>query len=113
MKRILFFIVVIASFVIINNLIHSIYNLSQKKDLITKTKDQLTREQQENARLKKLVSQAEQPQFVEEEARNKLQMVKPGEQIVIVPTSAPEETGVNRRNRNGDPKWKQWIDLFL
>ena len=112
MKRILFFIVVIASLVIINNLIHSIYNLSQKKDLITKTQDQLQQAREENAKLKKLLSTSGTTQFVEKEARDKLQMVKPGEEIVIVPSVTPEPAGTNT-GQGRRPYWQQWLNLFF
>jgi len=54
------------------------------------------------------------PEFIEEEARNKLNMAKPGETIVILPP--------NIKNLNSDykaqfspqiPNWKKWWNLFF
>lgn len=113
MKRILFFIVVGASLVIINNLIHSIYNLSQKKDLITQTKSQLAKEQEENSKLKQLVAEATKPQFVDEEARDKLQMVKPGEEAVIMPPLPSDGGRTDDLGKQEKPHWQQWLGTFF
>lgn len=112
MKRILFFIVVIASLVVINNLVHSIYNLSQKKDLITQTKAELNQEKQKNTELKKLVAESTKPQFVEEQARDKLQLVKPGEAVVIMPTM-PEEHAAQNVSESEKPHWQEWLEVFF
>ncbi len=41
MKKIVFFVITISSLFIINNLVHSIYNLWQKQDLMVKAKTEL------------------------------------------------------------------------
>jgi len=54
------------------------------------------------------------PDFIEEEARNKLNMAKPGEIIVILP---PNLEGVlNRPQAHTEPpipNWKKWWNLFF
>ncbi|MEK7571495.1 MAG: septum formation initiator family protein [Patescibacteria group bacterium] len=111
-KRIAFFIVIIASIVIINNLVNSIYTLLQKKDLLVSSQQSLDKEKQENQELQKKLAQASKAQFVEEEARNKLFLAKPGEDIVIVPTSmlAPSPSVTPPPHRQN---WEKWIDLFF
>src|SRR3989344_7628924 len=88
LKKIVFFIFIILSLFIINDFIHSIYNLWQKNDLVERAKQTLDTEKKKNIELKSRLKTVTAPQFVEEEARNKLFLVKHGEGIVVV---APTE----------------------
>ena len=52
--------------------------------------------------------------FIEEEARNKLNMAKVGETIVILPPNLKEVIG-RKENQLTKPlsNWYQWLNLFL
>ena len=54
------------------------------------------------------------PEFIEEEARNKLNMAKPGETIVILPPNLGEFLN-HPKNKDSPslPNWKKWWDLFF
>lgn len=114
MKKIVFFIVLIASVFVINNLIRSIYTLWQKNDLIVDAQKELTRQKQENQSLKSEVSYAESKEFIEEVARNKLLMVKPGEQGVLIPQDLVQviATSSAKENKN-ESNWRKWLKLFF
>jgi cell division protein FtsB len=113
-KKIGFFIVIIILLVTINNLIHSIYTIWQKQDLILQAQRDLTVEKKENQRLKRDIAQVNKPQFIETEARNKLLLAKPGEGIVILPKNqlitppSPAQRIVDKQ-----PNWQKWWDLFF
>ena len=112
MKKIAFFIVLILSLFIINNLVRSIYNLWQKQDLFTKAKNEVILEKKRNDALKKQLSVVSNPEYVEEQARNKLLLRKNGEKIVLIPSIAqpkPKSQVAVKKEAN----WKQWIDLFF
>jgi cell division protein FtsB len=113
-KKIAFFIIVLILLVTINNLIHSIYSIWQKQDLIIQAQKNLTVEKEENQRLKKEISQVNRPQFIESEARDKLLLAKPGEGIVILPknklTASP--TPINQ-TVDKRPNWQKWWDMFF
>ena len=87
-KRIGFFVILIASIFIINNLVRSIYSLWQKKSLVEEAQVSVEEEKRKNMKLKNKLSLVEDQNFVEEEARNKLFLVKPGEQVVVLPDRA-------------------------
>lgn len=113
-KKIAFFIVILILLLTINNLIHSIYAIWQKQDLIIQAEKNLAVEKEENQKLKKDIAQVNRPQFIESEARNKLLLAKPGEGIVILPkdqlatnSSTPNHVVDNRAN------WKKWWDIFF
>ncbi len=52
--------------------------------------------------------------FIEEEARNKLNMAKVGETVVILPPNLKEVIG-RKENQLTKPlsNWYQWLNLFL
>jgi len=54
-------------------------------------------------------------EFIEEEARNKLNMTKPGETIVILPENLKAALGQEETSQQNEesPNWKQWWELFF
>lgn len=111
MKKIIFFTVLIISFFIINNLIHSIYDLWQKKDLIAKAELELIHQKQENKKLRSELSYAESREFIEKEARDKLLLLKPNEQQVLIPQDLNQKREIESKDNTAN--WKKWWDLFF
>lgn len=113
-KKIVFFISIIFLLFVINDLSHSIYFLWQKSYLIDSAKHELAAEKKKNSDLKKSLEKVGMPQFVEEEARNKLFLVKPGEGIVVVaPTEyMPTPKQAEMKKKDMRPNWEKWRDLF-
>ena len=109
MKRVGFLIVVIVSLIIINGLIHSIYSLWNKQDLIKDANNRLAQEKSENARLKARLKEVNSPEFIEEEARNKLFLVKPGESPVILPDLSPTPKPKKEENIPNYQKWLKFL----
>lgn len=112
MKKAIFFLIIIFSSMIINNMVHSIYNLLGKETLLKKEKNELTNQTKEHEKLKKQLAKVNSPVFVEGEARNKLLLVKKGEEPVFISkrVSATSEKGVQKDHKK--PVWQQWLDLF-
>ena len=110
-KKILFLVAIIVCLIIINGLLHSIYNLWQKQDLVVKAKEELNREILANQELRVQLSYVKSDQFIEQEARNKLFMVKEGENSVIVPPDLIKKKG--EKKEIVLVPWQQWINLFV
>src|SRR5260221_1468488 len=114
MKRILFFGTIAICVIIILNLMHSIYTLWHKRDVMTVTKEKLIKEQQEQASLKKQLAVVQSQQFIEEEARNKLFLVKPGESELIISQDLLKNGNQGSLLHAKElPHWQQWINLFF
>lgn len=109
MKKFLFIIIVLILLVIINNLVRSMYDAWQKKDFITQAQKELSFQKQENQRLKSALSYSKTSEFIEKQARDKLFMVKKGEQKILIPQEE-KETEVKKENL---PNWQQWWNLFF
>jgi cell division protein FtsB len=111
MKRIAYFVVIILSLIAINNLLRSSISLWQKNDVLVRAQRQLDKEKKDHAELEKQLAVVQNPNFMEEEARNKLLLGKPGEQIVLVPT--PSITPVPQSKVSHESNVTQWKKLFL
>ena len=113
-KKITFFTIIVILLLIINDLIHSIYSIWQKQDLVIQAQKNLSAEKNENRELKKEIAQVNQPQFIETQARDKLLLAKPGESVVIMPR---EELGASTeaipKQVDMRPNWKKWWDIFF
>lgn len=115
MKRALFFIILIVSLFVINNLVRSIFNLWQKQQLVEQARKELSKEKEENQRLKNELSNVESQGFIEEQARNKLLLLKPEEQRILISdnlTSATE-SGKKSTSERKEANWKRWRELFF
>lgn len=111
MKKAGFILIVIVLLFIINNLVHSIYDLWQKQGLLTQAEKQLSAEKLKNTKLKTEISRAKSPQFIDEEARNKLFLVKPGEQEVLISKDLLSKSP--QKQAQNIPNWQKWWQLFF
>ena len=114
MKKVLFFIGILIALFIINGLVQSILTLSQKNSVIEKARREMLTQEKENKRLKQQLEAVKDPSFLEEEARNKLFLVKPGEQVVLIPSPSVTPTPPQQKTQmSTKPNWEQWFEYFL
>lgn len=86
-------------------------HLRQKEAGATKQKLEKLQTAQED--LKKRLEYVQTPDFVEEEARNKLGMSKPGESIAILPENIDKVMGIKEEEKSPEiPNWKKWGQIF-
>lgn len=112
MKKIAYILVVFGLVLIINSLIHSIYNLWQKQDLVTIAKKELDGQKELNQKLKAQIEYTKTPQFIEQQAHDKLFLVRPGQQEVLF-SDKPIFTEGDLKLESNLPNWRRWLDLFL
>lgn len=113
MKKIVFWIIIILWLNVLYQLSFSIYSLWQKQDVITLAQKNLEKSKKENENLKKEIVRAKTKTFIEEEARNKLFMIKNGEKTLIIPDNLIQVAKINSSDKSKDPNWKQWWSLFF
>jgi cell division protein FtsB len=108
-KRVIFIGFVIVSITIIQGLLVSTYDLWKKQDLIKSENLTLEQNKQENKELKAKLREVQTREFIENEARNKLFLSKPGEKEIILPSATPTP----KKEVIYIPNWKKWLDFFI
>jgi cell division protein FtsB len=112
MKKALYIVIVIVCLLIINGLLRSIYDLWSKQDLLVSAQKELEAEKLKNAKLKGELSFVQSDQFIDETAHNKLFLVKPGEQQVLISKDLISKNEAKKRAEN-IPNWQKWLQLFF
>jgi cell division protein FtsB len=112
MKKAIFILIVIVCILIINSLIHSIFDLWGKQDLVISAQKELESEKLKNAKLKGELSYVQSNQFIDETAHNKLFLVKPGEQQVLISQDLISKNEAKKKIEN-IPNWQKWLNLFF
>lgn len=72
--------------------------------------------QQENRLLTKQLQQVETIDFIEEQMRNKLNLAKPDETVVIIPEATIEKVLQQQQPKQPEitiPYWQGWLNLFI
>lgn len=115
MKKALFIIILIVSLFFINNFVRSIFNLWQKQSLVEREKLELVKAKEENQRLKEQLYYVQSPEFIEEQARNKLLLLKPEEQRILISDNLTMATqsGKKSKEKSKEANWKKWWELFF
>src|SRR4030042_3307544 len=112
MKKIAYIFVVLVLILIINSLIHSILDLWQKQDLLALAQYELDAQKQKNQKLKAQYEYVQTSQFIEEQAHNKLFLVKEGEQEVLISQKLLSQNEAKKRIEQKQ-NWQKWLDLFF
>lgn len=95
-------------------------NISQAKRVrgeISDKKKEIEQLQNEAKLIQEKIDQAQKPEFIEKEIRNRLGLVKESEIVVVLPEESvlrslspkvPEDLEILP-----DPNWKKWVKLFI
>lgn len=111
MKRI--FILIIGICLIVK-LTGDIRHLLKASEQVKLTGQRVLELEEEKKRLLEKKEYYQSEEFIEEEARNKLNMAKPGETIVILPPNVGELVGRSQKETFTPlPNWKKWWNLFF
>ncbi len=112
MKRILFFVILGVSILIMSNLLRSIYSLLQKHTLLEAAFSDAVRVQAENTALKKQLEVVNGPLFVENEARSKLLLSREHEAMVVLPKESQTHS-FSKQNGQKESPLAAWWSLFF
>ncbi|MBI2195934.1 MAG: septum formation initiator family protein [Candidatus Levybacteria bacterium] len=108
-NRLLTGIILLVGLYLISSLTKSTYSLWQKTEMVKEAERKRVAQEQRGEELKKQLEFSQTPEFVEKEAREKLNLGKPGETMIILPpfesTTSASEVAL--------PNWKKWLRLFF
>lgn len=100
------------SIAFVGNIIRTTTSLSGEDNIIKEAKDKLQKVTDENQNLKRQLAQVGSQEFIEKEARNKLNLGKEGEIVLILPSISPFLTPPPIP-ADSSPNWQKWMKIFL
>lgn len=114
--RVLRLVIIGVSAILVVNLSRSIWDLWRRRDILGERQSVLKRLETENKRLQRELEYAQSPEFIEQEARNRLGLGREGEEVVLLPKHQDsglrtEDSG--EKNKEELPNWKKWWRLFF
>lgn len=106
--------IIIVGIGLIVNLSRDILRLLRAADELKLAAQRVEELQKEGESLTQKKNYYQSETFIEEEARNKLNMAREGETVVILPPNLKEVLG-EKENQAAKPlpNWRQWLNLFL
>ena len=99
------------SLIFIIGLSRSIYSLWQKGSLVTEQETQRKKLEAENQVLQRKLAEAQSSPFIEKQARERLNLQREGEVVVVLPKNLP--TPQPQVVTLPVPSWQQWWKLFF
>ncbi|MBI5452000.1 septum formation initiator family protein [Candidatus Gottesmanbacteria bacterium] len=94
------------------NVARSWVKISQRAEIISLTQDRLQQAKDQNESLKRKLAEVESQEYIEREARNKLNKGREGEIVLILPSvspiAEPSPTPIDT-----SANWQKWVRLFL
>ncbi len=83
-----------------------------RKSLLIAKQQELVRLQKEQENLQNKLKLAQTPEFIEKEARERLNLAKVGETIILV-ESDETQAQIKEKETMIVPNWKKWWNLFF
>jgi len=114
-KKITFGVVILLSLVLAYNLITQIIDSVKSGDRLSQAADNVYKLEAKNKELKKKLSEVQSPEFIEQQARDKLGLGRPGETMVIIPDEKLKEVmGASQPAQQIRlPNWLGWLRVFF
>lgn len=108
-SRLITTVILILGFYLIFSLSKSTYDLWRKAETVKEAQEKRLEEERRNKELRKELEFTQSKEFIEEKAREKLGLVKPGETVVIIPPLEATQSAI----LEALPNWKKWWRLFF
>lgn len=114
-KLFIIIVIIIVALVILTSLGRQISNALSSGSRLDQAADELTRIQDKNRKLKEKLAEAKNPQIIESILRDKLNLQRPGETVVIIPEELLNKVlGVKKQVEEIKiPNWQGWLRLFI
>ena len=94
------------------SLIKSWVKLRERMGIVREMKMSVVEEQKKQEDLRRELAQAESDKYIEKQARDKLNMAKEGELIILLPSQALTPS-ITPTQTDSASNWYKWMRLFL
>lgn len=107
LKNVTFFTIAIG---LIISLSKNILEYHTRRQVFVQYEKQLQEQRDQNKKLRMAIAQSRDYFAVEEVIREKLNKTKPGEYVILMPSSPQTSQSASQQNK---PTYRQWFDLFF
>ena len=90
----------------------NVWRLWKAGDRIKQAELEVRSQESENQKLQKRLAEVQSPEFIEREAKEKLGLVKEGEEIVILPETKLEPSFA-KASEGRQSNWRKWWKLYV
>lgn len=113
-KKIGLGLIILIALLLAYNLVNQIYDAVKSGERLSQEAEQVYQLEAGNKELKKKLAEIKSPQFIEEQARNKLGFGKIGETVVIIPEEKIRQIlGASESAQQARlPNWLGWLRVF-
>jgi cell division protein FtsB len=111
-KRAVTFLILVVGGLLIFSLFKNIFRLLRAEKRIDEAQDVVTRLRDEQQTLSERKEHLESEAFIEEQARNKLNMAREGEAVVVLSPEIGETSEKKEEAIQKLPVWQQWLEVF-
>jgi cell division protein FtsB len=114
-SRLLGWVIIVVGIVLAVKTTQNLIRLWKVGDSLERSRQELQEAEKRNSELKARLVEVKSDGFAEEEARNKLGYVKPGEELLIIP---PQDTGntlpiTRPQNQKNETNLQAWWRLYI
>lgn len=116
MSKLIPIVVILILGLVLVGLTRQINDALQASNRLDQAAAEVTGLQSKNQQLKKKLTEVQQPNFIEQIARNKLNFARPNETVVIIPKEALDKVVLGASKKIEDfklPNWEGWLRLFF
>ncbi len=110
-RRLIMFFICCLSLIVIVNISRTIYRLWQKGHIVEERQSYLTDLKQKHSQLEVKLGEVQSPQYIERQAREKLNLQREGEVVVVLPQTKTEEAVTLQVKTEAN--WQKWWKLFF
>ena len=116
-KKLVILLILVVFLALLYSLSHQIIDTLQSSYRLSSAEDEVVALQTENSRLKGQLSEVGSAQYIEQQARDKLNMSLPGDRVFIISQSEIAKIVKVGQNtapvKENLPYWKGWLRLFF
>lgn len=113
-KKIVLVLIILAGLIFAYSLVNQIMRAARSGERLSQAADAVFKLEARNKDLQKKLLQIQSPEFIEEQARDKLGLAKKGETVVVIPEEKLKLVlGASSPAQIRLPNWLGWLKVFF
>lgn len=113
LRKVRWLVFLIVAALAVTNTARTVMEIYLRSQRLEKSREEVAALGQEKQDLKEKLARAEKPEAIEDLARQKLNMIFPGEKIVILPQVSQKIFQAVLGNKENKSNWRRWVETFF